>query len=360
MTDPLDLGSRMGAAFVVTTPAGLESEARRELRGLLSGSEVHSLPLKGNILLLTDRDESDAVALLAGAETSCVSRIVPVQRRLRVSGDVGCFPEVAEAVADIGRVAAGQTFLLRCSRRGRHAWQSRELERAVAREVERLTGGVGEYEAETDWLVRVEVYQDIAFVGVNRPGDMLHKPLRRQRKYAPGQRPLNRAQWKIREALGAFGIEVGPEARVLDLGSAPGGWAAVLAKTAAEVVAVDPADLDAQVAALPNLRHVRCRAEELASRDDLVGRFDLMTCDMNVDPRETADTLCALASVLKPGAPAVMTVKYVTRQRRRHEREARERLAEQFEEIRFRRLPHNRFETTVAMVKRRTVAGATN
>jgi hypothetical protein len=55
-----------------------------------------------------------------------------------------------------------------------------------------------------------------------------------------------------------------------------------------------------------------------------------------------------------------MTVKYVTRQRRRHEREAGERLAEQFEEIRFRRLPHNRFETTAGMVKRRTVAGATN
>lgn len=358
MTGPAELGWGIGSAFIVTTPAGLEPEARRELRALMPGAEAHSLLLKGSVLLLTEADEADAVALIAGAETQCVSRVVPVQRRVRVSSDPGCFPAVAEAAVAVGRIGAGQTFLVRCNRRGQHAWPSRELERAVALAVQRATGGVGDYEAETHWVVRVEVYQDIAFVGVNRPSNMLHKTLRRQRKYAPGQRPLNRAQWKIREALAAFHIDVGPQARVLDLGSAPGGWAAVLAESAREVVAVDPADLDEQIAALPNLRHLRCRAEELTARDDLLGPFDLMTCDMNVEPQQAAATMCALAALLRPGAPAVMTVKYVTRRRRWHEREARQKLAEQFEDIRFRRLPHNRFETTAGMVRRRSVAAA--
>jgi tRNA(Ser,Leu) C12 N-acetylase TAN1 len=326
----------------------------------MPGAEAHPLLLKGSILLLTEADEADAVALLATADTHCVSRVTPVQRRVRVSPDPGCFPAVAEAAVAIGRVGAGQTFLVRCNRRGQHAWPSRELERAVALAIERATGGVGDYEAETDWVVRVEVYQDTAFVGVNRPADMLHKTLRRQRKYAPGQRPLNRAQWKMREALAAFDIDVGPEGRALDLGSAPGGWAAVLAEAAREVVAVDPAELDERIAALPNVRHLRCKAEELTARDDLVGSFDLMTCDMNVDPREAAASMCALAALLRPGAPAVMTVKYVTRRRRWHEREARRKLAEQFEHIRFRRLPHNRFETTAGMVRRRSVAETTN
>jgi tRNA(Ser,Leu) C12 N-acetylase TAN1 len=360
VTEFAEIGSGRGAAFVVTTPAGLEPEARRELRRLLPGAGTRPLPLKGNILLLTDTDEAEAVALLAAAETLHVSRVVPVQRRVRASTDVACFPEIAQAAAGIGRIEAGQRFLVRCDRRGRHAWQSRDLERAVAGELERLTEGVGDYLAQPEWLVRVEVYQDAAFVGVNSPANVLRKKLHRQRKYAPGQRPLNRAQWKIREALAAFHIEIEAEARVLDLGSAPGGWAAVLAEAAREVVAVDPADLDAQVAALPNVRHMQCTAAEAAAQEVLVGPFDLVTCDMNVDPGEAADAMCDLAPLLKPEAPAIMTVKYVTRQRRRHEQEARRRLSEQFEQVRFRRLPHNRLETTAGMLRRRSVEGATN
>ncbi len=348
------------AAFVVTTPAGLEAEARRELRGLLPGAEARPMMLKGNILLLTGQQEDEALAALASATTHYISRVVPVQACVQVSPDAGCFPEVAEAASGIGRIGAGDTFLVRCSRRGQHRWQSRELERAVAFELERLTGGRGDYEAEPSWLVGVEVYQETAFVGVNRPADVLRKPLRRQRKYAPGTRPLNRAQWKIREALEAFGIDLDPESRVLDLGSAPGGWAAVLAGLAKEVVAVDPARLDPRVAELPNVRHLQQKAEELAGREDLYSCFDLMTCDMNVDPQEAADVMCRLAPALKPGAPAIMTVKYVTRKRRLHERDARQSLAGQFEDIRFKRLPHNGYETTAGMVKRRSVGTATN
>lgn len=339
------------ATLVVTTPAGLEAEARREIRGLLSGARAGPLLLKGNTLVLVEQEEGEAVSALRAADTRYLSRIVPVQRRLPLAGDEGCFREVAAAAAEIGRIGEGETFLVRCHRRGRHPWSSRDLERAVARELEALTHGIGEYEREVGWLVLVEVYQDVAYVGVNRPEDVLHKTLQQHRKYAPGQRPLNRAQWKIQEALKAFEIELGAGARVIDLGSAPGGWAEVLAEAAAEVVAVDPADLDPRVAGRANVRHVRCRAEALADHPDVAGPFDLMTCDMNVEPAESARIMCRLAGLLRAGAPAIMTVKYVTPERKRHQREARETLAEQYEEIRIRRLPHNAYETTIAMRK---------
>jgi len=222
----------------------------------------------------------------------------------------------------------------------------------VALQLERLTGGRGEYEGEVDWVVSVEVYQTVAYVGVNRPGDVLHKTLRRQRKYAAGERPLNRAQWKIREALSVFGIELGPGAKALDLGSAPGGWAAVLAGIAGEVVAVDPADLDPSVMSLENVRHLRCRAEEMLDGRLLRDSYDLLTCDMNLDPTEAARIMCSLAPLLKEGARAVMTIKYVTPERRRHEREARRRLEDEYEDIVIRRLPHNALETTAGMRRR--------
>ncbi|HUU54948.1 MAG TPA: SAM-dependent methyltransferase [Armatimonadota bacterium] len=338
-------------ALIVTTAAGLEAEARREICRLLSGATARSLLLKGNIFVLAHQGEEDAVSALRAADTRHLSRIVPVQRLLALARNASCFPDVAAAAAEIGRIGEGDTFLVRCHRRGQHPWQSRDLERAVAHQLEPLTRGRGEYEAEVRWLVLVEVYQDLAYVGVNRPADVLHKTLRKHRKYAPGQRPLNRAQWKIREALEAFEIELAPGSRVLDLGSAPGGWVEVLAQAAAEVVAVDPADLDPRVAALPNVRHLRCRAETLAAHGDVTGPFDLMTCDMNIQPAESAAIMCRLAGLLKEGAPAIMTVKYVTPHRRRHQREAREKLAEHYEEIRMQRLPHNAYETTAAMRK---------
>lgn len=341
-----------GTVLVVTTAAGLEGEARRELGKLLPGARGRPLVLKGNLLVESDLPEVEAVARIVGAETQCVARVVAVQRCVRVGPDPGCFGLISAAAADVGRIRPGETFLVRCRRRGRHEWASRELERAVAEQLEGLTGGVGEYEVEAKWQVSVEVYQELAYVGVNRPAELARKQLRKQRKYAPGERPLNRAQWKIREALEAFGVEIPPGARVLDLGSAPGGWASVLAELAREVVAVDPAELEPSLAARPNVRHLRCRAEELMGREDVGGGFDLLTCDMNLDPAESARILCALAGVLRSGAPAIMTVKYSTRQRRQHEQEARAILATEYEGIRMRRLPHNARETTAVMRRR--------
>jgi tRNA(Ser,Leu) C12 N-acetylase TAN1 len=348
--DDLEVGT--STALVVTSPAGLEGEARRELRDLLPGAQARSLFLKGNILVLTDLPEGEALARIAAAETRFLARVDAVQRKARVTAEETSFPDVAAAAADVGRLAPGETFLVRCRRRGRHAWQSQDLERAVAHRIEELTGAVGDYDAEADWLVTVQVYQDIVYVGVERPSDAIRRTPQRQRKYAPGERPLNRAQWKMREGLQAFGIELPPGARVLDLGAAPGGWALVLAEVAEEVVAVDPADLDPTAAAHPKIRHLRCRAEELLERADLGGQFDLLTCDMNRDPADVAEMLCRLAPVLKPGAPAMMTIKYVTQRRRQHERAVRSILSAEYEEIRIHRLPHNARETTAAMRRR--------
>lgn len=351
-SEPGSTAAEAATWLVVTTTAGLEREARQELRRALPDATAQGLFFKGNLLLATGLPEEEAVARVAAAATECVGSVTPVQRRLAVSADPACFPAVAEAVAATNRLRPGDTFVVRCRRRGEHRWTSRELERAVADAVAKATGAVGEYEVETQWRVTVQVYQDLAYAGVNRPGEVIERTPRRQRKYPPGERPLNRAQWKLREAFTAFGLEAPRGGRALDLGSAPGGWAAVLAEAAAEVVAVDPADLHPDVAALPNVVHLRCRAEDLPGRPEVREPFDLLTSDMNRDPAEVAGVMCAVAPLLRPGGPAIMTIKYTTPDRRRHEREAREALSAEYEAIRMRRLPHNARETTAAMRRR--------
>jgi 23S rRNA (cytidine2498-2'-O)-methyltransferase len=67
------------------------------------------------------------------------------------------------------------------------------------------------------------------------------------------QGPPNRAYLKLWETFARLRRQPGPGDRCLDLGAAPGGWTWLLARTGAEVVAVDKAPLDAEVAARPNV-----------------------------------------------------------------------------------------------------------
>ncbi len=337
------------SAFLVTTSAGFDAQARLELRRLLPGSRATSLFLKGNILVYTDFEEAEALARVAEAETRLVSHVFAVQAQVPISTDRSGFDAVAETAAKIDRIRPGETFVVRAHRRGQHEWQGRDLERHVAARLEGLTGGVGEILPPTDWQVTIQVYQGVGYIGVTHPAELLVKKLQVTRKYAPGERPLNRAQWKLREALEEFAIELPREAWALDLGSAPGGWALVLAERAAQVVAVDPAELDPSVTALPNVQHLKLRAEELLDRPEYRERFDLLSCDMNIGPAEAAGILVRMAPALKPGAPAIMTIKYMTHRRSEHEREAKEVLGEAYEEIRVKRLPHNARETTAVM-----------
>jgi 23S rRNA (cytidine2498-2'-O)-methyltransferase len=337
------------SAFIISTSAGFDAKARQELRKLLPGARVQSLFLKGNLVMYSDLEEAEVLARLREAETRLVAKVFPIQASAAVTPDPTCFADLAATAAAIGRLEAGQTFVVRAHRRGQHEWATRELEQDMARRLQDRIGAVGEILPPLDWQVTVQIYQSYAYLGVNHPDDLLHKELKVSRKYAPGERPLNRAQWKIREALQAFEIEAPAGGWVLDLGSAPGGWVAVLAETAAHVVAVDPAELDPSVTARPNVEHLKVRAETLLDRPEYHERFDLLTCDMNLDPAEAAEILVRLAPTLKPGAPAIMTVKYVTPRRGEHDRQARQGLAAAYEEIRLQHLPHNAQETTAAM-----------
>ncbi len=113
-------------------------------------------------------------------------------------------------------------------------------------------------------------------------------------------------------------------------------------------MAVDPADLNSEVTALSNVIHLECKAEEIPKD---VGRFDLITNDMNLDPSESAGMMVDLADHLREGGIALMTVKFVTRNRRRHVNEAIEILKTGYKDFKVKKLPHNRYETTLLMRK---------
>ena len=203
--------------------------------------------------------------MLAERETAVVGHVIPLQVRC----DIGPGWEALRAVAEASDLLTGPspegTFKVRCSRRGHHEWTCQDLELAVAERVSERTGANVNMR-EPEQLVRVEVFQGVAWLGAMWADDLLTKKITRMRVHAPGERPLNRAETKLREILARFEISLPADARALDIGASPGGWTKVLAEHATEVVAVDPGMLDPSVTALPNVRHLVMRSERLGER----------------------------------------------------------------------------------------------
>ena len=90
--------------------------------------------------------------------------------------------------------------------------------------------------------------------------------------------PPSRAYLKLWEALTVAGRMPRSGERCVDLGAAPGGWTSVLAGLGCQVLAFDKSDLDADVAALPN---VEVRRESAFAVDPAsVGSVDWLFSDV--------------------------------------------------------------------------------
>jgi len=332
--------------FIVTCASAREGDARRELKRILGAIDARPLFMKGNLLVrVPDMSPAEVLAAVSDAETETIARVLPLTVRADIGSEAAHLQTLGPAAAAAYPFAEGQTFKVECKRRGHHAFGSDDVRRAVGMHLEAATPAGFSFNA-PDVLVFVEIYQDIAFVGCQRTEDVLVKTITKMRKYAPGKRPLNRAEAKLREALKAFDIALEPGSRALDLGAAPGGWTKVLAEAGAEVLAVDPAELDPVVTALPNVTHFQGYSQDVLELPD-VGPFAIITNDMNRDAAESAGVIVPLLPLLEPEGVVIMTVKFMTGNRRSHIAAAGEVLGPSFGEVVERHLPHNARETTI-------------
>jgi 23S rRNA (cytidine2498-2'-O)-methyltransferase len=94
--------------------------------------------------------------------------------------------------------------------------------------------------------------------------------------------PPSRAYLKLWETFARLRRQPGPGERCLDLGAAPGGWTWLLARTGAEVIAVDRAPLAAAVDRFANVTWQRGSAFGLDPAD--VGQVDWWCSDIVAYP----------------------------------------------------------------------------
>lgn len=95
--------------------------------------------------------------------------------------------------------------------------------------------------------------------------------------------PPSRAYLKLWEAFTLLGHQPKPGETCLDLGASPGGWSYVLAKLGAHVIAVDKAELDPRVLAMPGVAQRRESAFGLDPRD--IGPVDWLFSDVVCYPK---------------------------------------------------------------------------
>lgn len=317
--------------YLVTSASGFERQAKDEILNHLRG-KTKSLFLKGLFLLKADED----ISKIKEIDTTYIGHIYPIQKEIGISKSRESLKQLSEEVNKLGNISGNETFAVVCERRGDHEFSSRDVAIAVGNNINFKVDLKN-----PDKVVSIQIIQDLAFISVVESSEIIQKQVKVSRKYE--QRPLNRAEFKLREAIDAFKIELDPTSRALDVGAAPGGWTKVLSEKIKEVVAIDPGNLEIEA---PNIKHLKIRTENLPKD---IGKFDIIVNDMNLDPVQSSNLMCNLAKHLKPKGIAIMTIKFTTAKRKQHIMDAQEILSKCFQNLEIRKLPHNRFETTIFM-----------
>ncbi len=146
-----------------------------------------------------------------------------------------------------------------------------------------------------------------AWLGISAAADNLSDWAGGARRFAREQGRISRSEFKLLEALEAFGVQMPARGYALDLGAAPGGWTHVLRERGMYVTAVDPAALDARVLNDSGVRYKRMTAEAYLRADpDL---FDVIVNDMRMDARDSARLMNDYARLLRRDGAAIMTLK---------------------------------------------------
>ena len=103
---------------------------------------------------------------------------------------------------------------------------------------------------------------------------------------------VSRAYLKMKEALLWSRLPIRGGDVVVEIGSAPGGACQALLETGAQVIGIDPAEMDPIVLAHPNFTHIQRRGAEIRRKD--LSSVKWLCVDSNVAPQHTLDTLAAL------------------------------------------------------------------
>ncbi|MCA9172931.1 MAG: hypothetical protein KDB14_00380 [Planctomycetales bacterium] len=110
--------------------------------------------------------------------------------------------------------------------------------------------------------------------------------------WAPPENMVSRAYLKMKEALAWSRMPIRAGDIVAEIGSAPGGACQALLELGAQVIGIDPAEMDPIVLVHPRFTHIRRRGVEVRRRDLAEARW--LCVDSNISPDECLTMLESL------------------------------------------------------------------
>jgi predicted rRNA methylase YqxC with S4 and FtsJ domains len=177
---------------------------------------------------------------------------------------------------------------------------------------------------------------------------------------------INRSEFKLKEAVEFFDIDLKEIKKCLDIGSSPGGWVHYLAEKNVKVVGVDITPLDYEKLAgkklliFDNIKEIENKNTDyeivhlqMQLKEDNISvlkpfaPFDMLTIDVNVDPLKSAEMANSLSSYLAKKCILIMTIKMVDRSFSVHVEKVKNILSKNYNIIAIKKLPHNRRELTL-------------
>lgn len=320
--------------FAYSRPGFLTFKAPPEVRipTELSAVFVRSFGLSLGKVTGNDLDQlaADAWALFADRP---VRRVHAWSRDLRAAGEHGYEPGItAEAKA------AGQALV------------------RLAPQPDRLAPGAGDPQRPAK---PGEFVLDCVLVEPHKWWIGCHRAGPPATRWPGGMMPLDlpagavsRAWLKMEEALQWSELPIPAGARVVEIGSAPGGASQALLARGFEVTGVDPAAMHPDVLSNPRFRHVRKRTSYVSRREFRKARW--LTADMNVAPQYTLDAVESI--VMHPEVSIrgmLLTLKLTEWDLAEQVPEYLERIrAWGYNQVRARQLLHNRQEICVAALQK--------
>ena len=105
---------------------------------------------------------------------------------------------------------------------------------------------------------------------------------------------FSRAYFKLKEALLWSGIRIEKDVLCAEIGSAPGGACQLLLEKGAQVIGIDPAEMEQEIFDNEKFTHIRRRGSEVKKRDFRNVRW--LMADLNVDPDFTIDLVAQIVA----------------------------------------------------------------
>jgi len=362
--------ARIAPALIVTAHPEFMDVAFDELKRL--DSSLHSVELLAPGILLCGFPQASSVQnattlmrLAAEQRPIFVRHLAPVQAIVSLSNTEDDIGELALVIANLPTFAMferGQRFAVqtRIVQTGteptlvgtnKQAYSSGNVNQLIAETIAEETGAV-ESIKKPQVVVSLLCTTEKGYVSISLAKDNLSDWPGGARHFAQTSEQISRSEFKLLEALEVFGVTLPSKGWALDLGAAPGGWTRLLLEAGMSVVAVDPANLDSDLAGHPRLEHyhgyARLYLQEAMKRRR---KFDVITNDMRMDAREAVRLLVEASACLRTDSFIISVLKlpHATLEidPLKNLKEALRLLNKHFGIVQARQLFHNRQEVTV-------------